>query len=350
MPRAELPDLSIRVNGSRLPAAAQADLRSVTVQEDLRALSMFTLELHNWDDTLLQVSWSDSPLFAVGNEVEIWLGYVGDLHKVMLAEITSLEPAFTAEEPPLLVVRGYDHRHRLARGRKTRTFVQMKDSAIASQVAREAGLRAQVEDTKVTQQYVIQSNQSDWAFLQRRAALLGYEIYVKDKVLYFRWPRSAAQPAEKLSLGGEITEFTPRLSSLAQASDVSVRGWDVKQKKAVAGTTRTPPGPGAGGRPSGSVTARRAFGAASVTVIGQSAHNLAEADPVSQGWFNTMALSYVEGAVVAYGRPRLQAGTVVDIAGAGQTFSGPYYVTSVTHTVTPDHGYQTSFTVQRNAA
>ena len=77
---------------------------------------------------------------------------------------------------------------------------------------------------------------------------------------------------------------------------------------------------------------------------------MAEADPIAQGQFNTMGLTYVEGSVVAYGRPQLQAGTVVDISGAGQTFSGSYYATSVTHTVTTEHGYQTSFTVQRNAA
>jgi phage protein D len=340
--------MSVLVNGSRLPAAAQADLRSVTVQEDLQALSMFTLELHNWDEDKLQVSWSDSPLFAVGNEVEIWLGYVGDLHKVMLAEITSLEPMFTTDQPPLLMVRGYDHRHRLARGRKTRTFAQMKDSAIASQIAREAGLRARVKDTKVTRSYVIQSNQSDWEFLQRRASLIGYEMYVKEKVLYFRRPQSAAQPAGKLSLGEDIAEFSPRLSSLAQASEVAVRGWDVKAKQAVVATSRAVPD--TGGPPSGSATARRAFGASSVTILGQPARNLPEASPIAQGRFNTTALAYVEGDVVAYGRPQLQAGTVVDIAGAGRTFSGPYYVTSVTHTVTPDHGYQTSFTVQRSAA
>ncbi len=348
MPRAELPDLSVRVNGSGLPAAAHADLRSVTVQEDLQALSMFTLELHNWDQAQLQVSWSDSPLFAVGNQMEIWLGYVGDLHKVMLAEITSLEPVFTTDQPPLLMVRGYDLRHRLARGRKTRTFAKMKDSAIASQIAREAGLGTQVDDTKVTHEYVIQSNQSDWEFLQRRASLIGYEIYVREKVLYFRWPPSAAQPADKLSLGEDITEFSPRLTSLTQASEVAVRGWSVKEKKAVVGTMRTAPDPG--GRPSGSATARRAFGAASVAILGQPARNLAEADSIAQGQFAAMASTYVEGDVVAHGRPQLQAGTVVDIAGAGQAFSGPYYITSVTHMVTPEHGYHTSFTVQRNAA
>jgi uncharacterized protein len=347
MPRADLPDLSVRVNGSALPMAAEADLRSVTVQEDLQALSMFTLDLHNWDDERLRVSWSDNPLFAVGNEVEIWLGYVGDIHQVMLAEVTSLEPMFTAGQPPLLTVRGYDHRHRLARGRKTRTFVQMKDSAIVGQIAREAGLRAQVDATKVTLSYVIQSNQSDWDFLQRRASLIGYEIYVRDKVLYFRSPQIAEPPADKLSLGEDITEFSPRLSSLTQAATVTVRGWDVKQKKAVVASVRA--APGLGGTKLGYSVARGAFGASTEAILGQPARNLPEVGPIAQGQFSTGSLAYIEGAVVAYGRPQLQAGTVVDIAGAGQKFSGRYYVTSVTHTLTREHGYQTSFTVQRNA-
>jgi phage protein D len=347
MPRADLPDLQVRVNGSALPPAAEADLRSVTVQEDLQVLSMFTVELHNWDDERLRVSWSDSPLFAIGNEVEIWLGYVGDIHKVMLAEITSLEPMFTAGQPPLLAVRGYDHRHRLARGRKTRTFAQMKDSAIAGQIAREAGLRAQVDATGVTLSYVIQSNQSDWDFLRRRASLIGYEIYVRDKVLYFQSPRISQPPADKLSLGDDITEFSPRLSSLAQAATVTVRGWDVKEKKAVLASVRTTPG--LGGPELGSSAARAAFGTSATAILGQPVRNLPEADPVAKGQFSAGSLGYVEGEVVAYGQPQLHAGTVVDIAGAGQKFSGRYYVTSVTHTLTSGHGYQTSFTVQRNA-
>ena len=44
------------------------------------------------------------------------------------------------------------------------------------------------------------------------------------------------------------------------------------------------------------------------------------------------------------------AGTVVDVQGAGATFSGPYYVTSVTHTLTPDSGFRTDLAVRRSAA
>ncbi|MGH3928914.1 MAG: phage late control D family protein, partial [Pseudonocardiaceae bacterium] len=233
-----VPDVDIRVNGASLPLDTQTDIESVTVLDDLSALSMFTLVLYNWDQEKLQVSWSDSSLFAIGTEVQISLGFVGDLHKVMTGEITSLEPTFTADEPPMLTVRGYDHRHRLARDRKTRTFSRMKDSAIVSQVARGAGLRAQVKDTGTILDYVVQHNQTDLEFLQKRAQLIGYEVYVREKVLYFQPPQHGGRASATLQIGQDITEFTPRLRSLGQVGEMTVRGWDVKEKKVIVGTAK----------------------------------------------------------------------------------------------------------------
>jgi phage protein D len=349
MPPIELPDFNIRIIGADLPYAARTDIRSVTVQEDLDALSMFTLELYNWDDEQLRVSWSDSPLFSVGKEVEIWLGYLGDLHKVMLAEITSLEPTFSADQPPTLIVRGYDYRHRLARGRKTRTFTKMKDSAIASQVALEAGLRAQTQDTKVSLPHVVQSNQTDLEFLRKRARLIGYEVYVREKVLYFQPPQTTESAAIELSIGGDLIEFAPRLSALGQVSEVAVRGWDVKHKQEIVGKVGAGDGHAMMGASFGPNTAQRAFGRASVSSVRQPVQSRAEADQIALGRYNDMAMTFIQGDATCEGRPQLRAGAVVDIAGAGKTFSGPYYITSVTHTLTQEAGYQTQLTVQRNA-
>jgi phage protein D len=309
---------------------------------------MFVLELYNWDDEKLRVSWSDSAMFAVGSEVEIWLGYVDDLHRVMTAEITGLEPVFSAEQPPTLTVRGYDHRHRLTRDRKSRSFAKIKDSAIASQVAREAGLRAKVSDTGVQLEFVAQSNQTDWEFLRERAALLGFEVYVRDKILYFQPPGYAAQPAARLSLGKDVSEFSPRLSSLGQPGQVTVRSWDVKEKKAVVSSARVGKEQ-AMGRTSGPRAANRAWGKASAGIVDLPATTKARADQIASGQFAELALAYVRGNVTGSGRPDLRAGSVVHIDGAGQTFSGPYYVTAVTHTLAQDQGYLTSFTVERNA-
>jgi len=214
-------------------------------------------------------------------------------------------------------------------------------------VAREAGLRAQVSDTRQVLPYVAQTNLSDWAFLRRRARLIGYEIFVREKVLYFRPPPFGGMPAARLQLGREVSSFTPRLSSLGQAAEVTVRGWDIRQKQAVTrnGLGTTPmsgtPGPSA---------ARRAFGSASLTDVDLGVRSTAEADPIARGRFDAMALSYIQGEAVAEGHPQLRSGTVVQLDGAGTTFSGPYYVTSVSHDMTSEHGYQTTFTVRRNAA
>jgi phage protein D len=343
-------DFEVRINGVPLPISAQMDIRSVTVQEDREGFAMFTLVLYNWDDGQLKVSWSDSKLFAIGNEVTIALGYLNDLQPMIVAEIISLEPAFTADQPPMLTVRGYDRGHRLGRGSKTRLFSQMTDSSIASKLALDAGLAAQVEDTRITLERVMQSNQTDWEFLQERARQIGYEAYVNNKTLYFQRPQNARPAAIKLAVGDDIREFTPRLSSQTQVDKVSVRGWDMKSKQVIVGdagvgqeTTTM------GGGSSGPRGATRAFGRATVASVTMPVQSKAEADQIALGRFNDVALAYIEGDVACNGRAQLHAGTVVNIAGAGKTFSGAYYVTSVTHTVTPDQGYRMSLTVQRNA-
>jgi phage protein D len=350
MPRSDPPDFDLSVNGSRLPAEALADVRSVTVQEDLDALSMFSVVLANWDDERQRVTWSDSSLFAVGNEVRISLGYVNDLRQVMTAEITSLEPEFVAAEPPTLTVRGYDHRHRLARGRRTRSFSQMKDSAIANQLAREAGLRSSVQDTKSTLPFVVQTNQSDWEFLRGRARRIGYEAYVRDKVLYFHPPRYSDPATATLSLGADVVEFTPRLSALGQVDSVTVRGWAVPQKQVIEGQAAVGVEDTMGGASSGPRTARRAFGRAGAPAFGLALRSKEEADQIALGRYTTAALAYVHGEVACEGRTDLRAGTVVAIDGAGGNFSGAYYVTAVTHILTEEHGYRTSLVVRRNAA
>ncbi len=350
MPASTLSEFKIQINGTALDPKVYADIRSITVQDDLEALSTLTIVLDNWDQEALELTWSDSTLFDVGNQIEVWLGYVDDLHKVMVAEITSLEPIFSVDKTPRLTVIGYDYRHRLTHGRKTRTFVKMKDSAIVQKVAQEAGLTPKVKDSKVTLPYVVQSNQTDWEFLQSRARRIGYELYVKEKTLYFQPPQVASAAALKLTLAKELLEFSPRLSALRQVGAVTVRGWDSQNKQAIVGKA----GAGQelstmGGETSGPKKTDQTFGKSSAATVDLPVRSKAEADQIALGQFNEMALTYIQGDGLCYGNTQLTAGSVVDIGGAGKTFSGLYYVTSATHTVSPEEGYSTRFTVRRNA-
>ncbi|WP_327343098.1 phage late control D family protein [Streptomyces europaeiscabiei] len=345
------PALEIRCDGVLLPLDARVDVESVTVLEDLHALSMFTVTLYNWDSERLSFPWSDSRLFEVGTEVRISLGYVGDLQPVMTGEVTGLEPTFTQGRLPMLTVRGYDYRHRLARAQQTRTFTRTKDSAIARELARKAGLRAEVTDTGTALDYVVQNNQTDLEFLQKRAKMIGYEVHVRDKVLYFRPPQHGRPPSATLSVGDGISEFTPRLSALPQVGRHSVRGWDVALKQAVVSTvTAGRESTTMGGTDTGPHRADRAFGRAATVSTGLPVPNRDRADQIARGRFDDLALTYITGEAECAGQPRLRAGEVVEIRGAGTTFSGAYYLTSVSHSLTAGDDYRTSLRVRRNAA
>jgi len=344
------PELRLRINGNELSNEAKADLIAVSVTEDVDAVSMCSFVLLSWDGKEMKVKWIDESLFAEGNPVEIQVGYRDQLQTLFKGEITGLEPDFDTAEPPTLTVRGYDRRHRLMRLRRTRSFLNMKDSDIASQIASGAGLTPDVQDSRVTLDYVLQHNQTDLEFLEERAHHIGYEVIVSDRSLQFR-PRSNGE-SEVLTLRREVEllEFHPRLTTIGQVQEMQVRGWNPQQKQAwVARSATGDEGPLMRGSNSGPAVAGRAFGNTGSTLVDSPVQSQAEADQLAKGRFGEMALHYIVGHGICIGQPALRAGKVVKIEGLGRRFSGLYYVTLTEHAYKPTTGYRTAFTVRRNA-
>jgi phage protein D len=346
-----VPKFNVLIKGNRLPMNAEVDVLKVMVSEDLDVPAMFTLELVNWDMVKSKITWVDDELFDTGHLVEIQMGYGNSLKTLIVGEITGLEPEFSLHAEPTLVVRGHDLRHRLLRGSKTRSFAQMKDSDIASQIAREGGLSSKAKDTNVKLEYVLQTNQTDLEFLQQRAKRIGYEVVVENKIMHFRPHQNNTQKVLTLNRADDLIEFSPRLSTMSQVGQVEVHSWDAKQKKTLIGkanvgneTTTMK------GSISGPKNANQAFGKASHIIINEPVLNQAEADQIAKGQFNDMALAYISGEGICLGNPDLRAGSVIEITGVGKRFSGLYYLTSVTHIYSQEQGYRTQFSVRRNAA
>jgi phage protein D len=341
----------ISVNGSPINVEAHAHVVSITVEDDAEWPSMFTVELATTieqDDPLV---WVDNDLFAIGGAIEIKLGYADAPKPVFAGEITGLEPEFSFNRLPSLVVRGYDRRHRLTRGRKTRSFVQQKDSDIASQIAGEAGLSVSATDSEVTHDYVLQANQSDMEFLQERARRIHYEIAIEDTTLHFRPVAFDQSEALTMSCDDDLLEFYPRLVSAFQLSEVAVRSWSPKDKKEIVGQAKKGDELSTmGGDKSGPATVESAFGASAGLIGDRPVMSQAEADQVAKARYNHAALAFLNGEGICYGRADLRGGKVIKIEGVGKRFSGNYLVTSAQHRYTPQRGYYTYFNVRRNAS
>ncbi|MGH8566157.1 MAG: phage late control D family protein [Gammaproteobacteria bacterium] len=343
-----VPAFAVRVNGTRLEGAAAWQISSITVEEHVDLPSMFTLELGSSDDLDGEAAWlDDDKLFAIGDEITIQLGYTDSaLRPVITGEVTGLGIEWSAEGLPRMMVRGYDRRHRLQRGRRVRTFVKKKDSEIAAQIAAERGFSAQITDSTTIHDYIVQANQSDLTFLQERARRIHYEVVVEDRALHFHPVAYEKAPVLSLSIENELSEFRAELSSAGQVNSVTAMGWNVTDKKAVVG--RASAYKRMGGQATAADRVREAFGEAEELMSFEPVGSLQEAESRATARLGTVGLRLVRGEGACPGRTDVRAGKVIEIKGIGKRFSGPYYVTAVSHQYNPE-GYSTHFTAWRNS-
>jgi phage protein D/phage baseplate assembly protein gpV len=338
----------VKVGGNNVPQAFMDDVLEIVVDSSLYLPEMFTILVQ--DPTLQWVD--DTGLLDLGKEVEISVQTSEQLEwgqspqVLMKGEIVALEPTFSAQGGTTLLVRGYNKSHRLHRGKQTRTFLKKKDSDLASQIAGEVGLSAQVDTTSVTHDYIIQSNQTNMAFLQSRADRLGYKVFAADGKLCFKKGDASLGTGPELNFGEELIEFRPSMAASHQADKVVVRGWDPKQKQLIKAEASPPSSLNQGGvSKTGGAVAKSAFGgSAQAIIVDRPVSTQAEAQSLATGLANDLAGEFIEAEGVCYGHPGIKAGHTVTISRVGTRFSGKYYVTAATHTWSRD-GYETLFTI-----
>jgi uncharacterized protein len=342
----KIPAFTILVNQKPLKDSIIWQIFRITIDDQIDLPSMFTLELEASEETMAQTNWiNDKKLFAIGDEVNIKLGYENKVQDVISGEVTFVEIEFRSASLPRLMVRGFDRRHRLQRGRKTRTFLKKKDSDIAKQIANEAGISIQATDSAVIHDYMVQANQTDFAFLQERARRINYEIVMDGKSLQFRPVAFDAAPAIQLSLDKELSKFTAQLSVTNQITQAKVSGWDIKNKKTFSANANQSSNMGG---LIGSNLVNKAFGKAEKIISDEPVADLQEAKERAATEFSACSLSLIRGEGKCPGLNTIKAGKVVEIKGIGSRFSGKYYITAVTHSYGMN-GYQTNFTAWRNA-
>jgi phage protein D len=343
-----VPQFEISVDNTVLTLEDACRIVSVVVDLDVKLPGLFEIEFAgveagHGDFPMID----DEKLFAIGKETRIKIGYANHA-EVIDGEITALEPLFSTERMPALVVRGLDRRHRLQRGRHTRTFLKQKDSDIASKIASEAGLAIKATATSVSHEYMIQANQSDMDFLLMRAQRIGYELLIDGKQLVFGPVGSAAAAALTLTLGDELLEFRPTLSAAAQVTAAEVSGWGPKDKAEIVGKAAKADVSATGTGQTGPALVGKAFGDAADTTTDWPVATQAEADLSVKARMAAKALATLTVEGRCLGDPALIAGSVVTINGVGKRFGGDYYVTTVRHQLS-DRGYYTSFCARRNS-
>ena len=332
--------ITLKLDGNPVQRPILAKLVEVIVDQNTHLPAMFALCFHDSDLKML-----DEGPFDLTKEVEITAEKAnGDKIMLMKGEITALEPIFDQGMVAKLAVRGYDKSHRLYRESKSRAFLNMKDSEIASKIAKEGSLQAVVDDSTTVYEHVFQHNQSDLQFLMQRAWRIGFECFVDQNKLYFRKPVTDST-AISLTWGSDLSSFRPRLTLAEQVDEVIVKGWDVDKMEAIVGQAEN-------GRlyPQISESQNGAawagdFGTGKLIIVDQPVVSQAEANSLAAARLDELSGAFIEAEGMAFRRPDIRAGNKVKLEKLGQRLSGEYLVTNATH-IYDASGLYTRFTVR----
>lgn len=311
------------------------------VEVDLRLGAPDMVSLHFSDPNLVLV---DDSIFKHGTEIIVSAYEDNNLVTIATVEIASLEPDFRGDGTDRFVVRGYGKWNRLQNGRKSKTFLDMKDSDIAAQLAQSAGLSADVAATSVVYKYLVQWQQTDMEFLMERAERIGYEVYQDATKLVFKPDPGSGAPAYTFKYAESLVRFQPRFSITGQMNKVNVIGWDRATKKVVVGE-KAPSGVQGGMGTTGAAAAQSALGL-NVTelVTDGSVISAADAANLAGAIASRVNGEFFEADGECTAAPGLRPGKRIKIENIGTRFSGTYRVTGVHHTWS-QMGMTTQFTV-----
>lgn len=343
--------ITVKVDGQALEGEAATALVGLVVDDHLLMPDTFELTLQEPDDLTI----GEKARLRVGSVVEVSASAEGDADPGLLihGEVTALEGVYRGGKAAYLVARGYDHVHRLMRGRRSAVYARGKDSDVAKAVAQRAGLDVgTIEDSGPVHEHVGQVNQTDLDFLRARAAAIGFEAAVVGGKLDFRRPRPASEgPAQgdlastnplQLVMGQDLLEFRPRVTSAGQVTRVEVRGWDPKARQPVVATA--PAGTSLAELPDTPAALAGIFGEPVLVAEGRY-ESARTAEAAAKALAEKIGGAAAEATGVARGNPRLKAGAAVSVSGVATPFAGRYTLTHTRHTFDPRNGYLTHFDI-----
>lgn len=350
-----VPAFELRLDGRSPGQEVIHDIQQVTYKDSIEELDSFEITIANWDAGRRRLKYSDDELFDPGKKVRLSLGYRGNMRQVIAGEITSLQPTFPASGAPTLSVSGLNLLHRLRTKQRSQAYTDRRISGIAQEIGARLGIevRSGSPTQEETHEHLFQDNRYDILFLWEWARRSGYEMFVGedrstgDSYLHFGPSQNLRSVVYELRYGRSLISFQPDLTTANQVGKVTVRGWDARNKRPIEASAERSEldtrGVGAAGRQS---VIEQSFNQREEVIVDRPIQGPKEAKTLARETLERIAKDMVKGSGSTVGLPDLRAGSVVQLLGLGDRFSGRHFVTSTTHTL-GDGGYTTQFECRR---
>jgi phage protein D len=340
---------TLKIDGTAEPSLG-ALLQSLLVEETTLGLFRCEATFTNWGtkDDHTNFLLFDRRTLDFGKELSVEFGPPTSQTQLFKGRITGIEGHYPQASAPMMTVLAEDRFQDLRMERRTRSFEDMSDSDVFSQIASQHGLTPRVDVDGPTYRVLTQVNQSDLAFLRERAAAIDAELWVDDRTLHAQARTRRNTNTVTLKYGRNLFDFSVLADLSHQRTSVRVSGWDVSGKSALdeeAGESVV--SAELDGKRSGSSVLSQALAERNERVAASVPLSQPEARAMAEARYRSRARGFLRGHGSADGMPSIRVGSTLDMQGLGDLFNGKYYVRVARHTFDLENGYHTSFEVER---
>lgn len=298
-----------------------------------------------------QLLYMDGRILDFGKSLKVAIGPLQGQRTIFDGYISALEVSYDEGENPEVCICAEDRLMDLRMTRRMRTYEELSDADIASEIAGEHGLTPEVDVEGPTYDRIQQWNMSDLAFLRERARLLQAEVWVDGDTLHFKSRDRRDASEVTLVRGNEIIAVQACADLAHQRTTVRVSGYDANNREVIdeeAGADAVQ-GEISGGR-SGPEVLELAFGERVSHRVREVPLESSEATDWARAEMLRRARKFVTVSGITDGTPDLIVGSQVTLERMGPVFDGDrYYVTHVRHTYDSSSQHRTHFEAEKAA-
>ncbi|TDR82773.1 type VI secretion system tip protein VgrG [Paludibacterium purpuratum] len=322
-------DLRVKVSCDGKP---QVDLPlvSLTVRRAFNRVPWAELIVQDGDMASGKFKLGDGNAFEPGTKVLISAGYGPASEPLFDGIVVGIGIKIDGPNAARLVVECRDPVCRMTLGRNNANYLQQKDSAIIGKlIGQYDGLTADVVETTLEHDELVQYDCSDWDFMLARAECNGLLVNVANGRVSVQPPQGQRMVGE-LAWGRDLYAFSAHTDARHQYTAARATAWDAQQLAIVQGSEAKPTALLQQGDLSGQKLAKVA---SPKTLALHTATQQEQAALTTWAEATQMkaALARIRGRLTCRGYSGIEPGAVIQVERVGRHFAGEVLVSAVEH-------------------
>ncbi len=322
-----LVSFTITSEGDAIPDSYGVMSVSITQAIDTIAQAQITVRDGNPSTQMFEIS--DTSTFEIGNAIEISLGYANDTTTIFSGEVTK-QSIKVDDSGTTFQITCKDSLVSLVKSKSQVVLSDSLDSDAIQQIVDTTGVTAEISDTSVTKEKIIQYQASDWDFIVSRAQRNGMAVVTDSGTLTVSEITVDSEAVLELEYGRDIMEMDIELEATEQLNSITYNSWSLSDQETVSSEASEPSVNEQGDADESTL---EAVTDTDSTIFTSVPYTQEETQETSDALLLRLRMSKFRGSITFPGSAEVKPNTLISLTGLGDAFNGDAYVSNVHHSL-----------------